>query len=43
MAGADLEEAGQGVRSGIGGIALGQALEVAAPLRVGACRYQRGG
>src|SRR5260370_24371645 len=43
MAGADLEEAGQGLRGGIGGGPLGQVLEVATALRVVACRYQRGG
>src|SRR6266852_29619 len=43
MAGTDGEEAGQSLRRGIGGVPLGQVLEVATPLRVGACRYQRGG
>src|SRR6266478_1886853 len=43
MACADLEEAGQRKRGGIGGGPLGQVLEVATPLRVGACRDQRGG
>ena len=37
MAGADLEEAGHGLRRGIGRVPLGQVLEVAAPFLVGAC------
>ena len=43
LARADLEEAGQSLRGGIGGVPLGQVLEVAASLRVGACRYERSG
>src|SRR5216684_8564334 len=43
MACADGEEAGQSLRRGIGGVLLGQVLEVAASIRVGACCYQRGG
>ena len=43
LASADLEEAGQRLRRGVGGVPLGQVLEVATALGVGACRYQRGG